>query len=197
MNESYIILMNERRSVLQQKLLPVFSTTSEFICEIGCGHGHFLTAYAAAHPERVCVGIDLVGERIERADRKRDRARLSNLHFFRAEARFFLETLPVNARISALFILFPDPWPKLRHQKHRIIQAAFLDAVASRATPGCRLNFRTDYEPYFDEAQATVRTHPHWHLVAESWPFEYETVFQHRAESFASFIAAVHIPPPA
>ena len=195
MKEAYVALLDERRRVLREQLTPIFRATSDFVCEIGCGHGHFLTAYATAHPDRVCVGLDLVSERIERACRKRDRAKLPNLHFLRAEAKLFMETLPLAARISTLFILFPDPWPKLRHQKHRIIQADFLDTVAARAEPGCRLGFRTDFQPYFYDAQAIIRDHPRWRLVEEPWPFEYETVFQQRAESFASLIAALRVPP--
>lgn len=175
---------------MREELAPLLSVASEFVCEIGCGHGHFLTAYATAHPQRLCIGLDLVSERVERAVRKRDRARLPNLHFLRTEARLFFEVLPAHARITALFLLFPDPWPKARHQKHRIMQPDFLATVARFAAPRCRLCFRTDYAPYFSEAEATVRLHPDWQLVGEAWPFEYATVFQQRAASFASLIAA-------
>ena len=195
MKESYLALLEERRRILRDELGAAFLTTSDFVCEIGCGHGHFLTAYAEANPSRVCVGLDLVGERIARAGRKRDRARLANLHFLRAEARLFLATLPPEARISTLFILFPDPWPKLRHHKHRIMQPDFLTTVAARATPGCRLYFRTDFEPYFVDAQATIRDHSDWQLVEEPWPFEYATVFQQRAESYRSLVGALRGPP--
>lgn len=193
--ESYASLLAERRRYLREEMRPILGASSEFICEMGCGHGHFLTAYAAAFPDQTCVGVDLVSERIERARRKRDRAGLANLHFIRADARLFLETIPTGAVISALFILFPDPWPKLRHHKHRIIQPAFLDAVADRATPECRLNFRTDFAPYFSEASAAICDHARWRLVDEPWPFEYATVFQQRAESFASFVAALRPSP--
>jgi tRNA (guanine-N7-)-methyltransferase len=114
---------------------------------------------------------------------------LTNLHFLRAEASFFLETLPPAARIATLFILFPDPWPKLRHHKHRILRADFLDAVAARAAAGCRLHFRTDYRPYFEDARAVIESHPRWRCVDARWPFECETVFQQRVGSFSSFIA--------
>ncbi len=194
MKNAYLTLLEERRSLLRDALAPILTTRAEFVCEVGCGHGHFLTAYAEAHPERVCIGLDLVGERIERACRKRARAGLPNLHFLRAEARLFLEVLPAGVRISTLFLLFPDPWPKLRHQKHRIIQNEFLTTVAARATPDSRLYFRTDYAPYFAEAQATVRAHPRWRLADEPWPFEYETVFQQRADSYASLVAALRGP---
>jgi tRNA (guanine-N7-)-methyltransferase len=180
----------QRRETLQavfEKILP--PGKASFVWEAGCGHGHFLTAYAEAHPERICVGVDLVRERIARAIRKRDRARLANLHFLQAEARMFLEELPARATLSAVYVLFSDPWPKQRHHKHRLLQPDFLTAVAARAEKGARLYFRTDHEPYFIEAEAKVRDHPDWRLSEEPWPFETVTVFQQRAPSHRSLVA--------
>ncbi|MBM3853544.1 MAG: tRNA (guanosine(46)-N7)-methyltransferase TrmB [Verrucomicrobia bacterium] len=189
MTEKYATLLAARRKELQSALAGIFCPARDFVCEIGCGHGHFLTAFAEKHPDALCVGVDLVEERLARAGRKRDRAGLTNLHFLRAEASFFLESLPPGARIAALFILFPDPWPKLRHHKHRILRADFLNAVAAHASAGCRLHFRTDYRPYFDDARTVIANHPRWQWVDAPWPFECETVFQQRVGSFSSFIA--------
>lgn len=186
---AYLTLLEERRRELSALMVRALPHQGSFVWEVGCGHGHFLTAYAEAHPEKSCVGVDLVGERIERALRKRDRAKLPNLHFIRAEAGRFLETLPAGSLFSELFILFPDPWPKLRHHKHRIMQPTFLTLAAARATPDCRLCFRTDFEPYFNEVCAAVEGHARWCRVDETWPFEYETVFQRRATSHRSLIA--------
>lgn len=183
--------MAQRRAALSEALAGIFfGQARPFVWEVGCGHGHFLTAYAGAHPTELCLGIDLVRERIDRAERKRNRAKLANLHFIRAEAHMFLEALPAQARLAAIFILFPDPWPKQRHHKHRLMQPRFFDAVAGRAGQGVRLCFRTDHEPYFRETEGALGTHPSWQLMDESWPFETETVFQQRASSHRSLIAS-------
>lgn len=196
--------MAARRRDLRACLANILPPRTRFTWEIGCGHGHFLTAYAQAHPHELCVGIDIVSERVGRAVRKRDRARLPNLHFIHAEARLFLEMLPAEATFSRLFVLFPDPWPKLRHHKHRIMQPDFLATVAARAGEGARLYFRTDFTPYHDDTKIVLATHPRWQLVpadapaGEPWPFEHETVFQSRAPSYHSLIARpVALPPPA
>lgn len=184
--------MEDRRRGLRDRFVPIFSHNQSFVWEIGCGHGHFLTAYAQAHPEHLCIGVDIVSERIERAIRKRDRAGLPNLHFIHAEARLFLETLPIGVSFSRLFVLFPDPWPKLRHHKHRIMQPDFLADAAKRAGEGARLYFRTDFTPYYLDTKVVVEDHADWSLAinaVESWPFEHQTVFQSRAESFHSLIA--------
>jgi tRNA (guanine-N7-)-methyltransferase len=190
-SDYYPALVAERKSDLHALLSSLIPPSASLVWEIGAGHGHFLTAYAAEHPQELCIGIDLIKERVERAMRKRDRAQLAQLHFIQAEARLFLETLPPDARISRVFILFPDPWPKTRHHKNRIIQAAFLTELRRKMLPGAHLHFRTDHEPYFSEAHATIMKHPDWKVVESPWPFEHETVFQHRAESFHSLVAEV------
>ena len=182
--------MEARRADLRAQFARILQERANFVWEVGCGHGHFLTAYAQKHPDDLCIGIDITADRIERANRKRDRARLTNLHFLRAEARIFLETLPPDAVFSSIYILFPDPWPKLRHHKNRIMQSDFLEAVARRAGEDAHLYFRTDFLPYFEAAGGVLRDHTDWLLVDEPWQFEHETVFQARAKHYSSLVAA-------
>lgn len=79
--------------------------------EIGCGHGHFMAAYAAAHPDERCLAIDIIRDRLERAQRKTDRAGLTNVAFLRAEARMLIENLPESMRLRRVFVLFPIHGP--------------------------------------------------------------------------------------
>jgi tRNA (guanine-N7-)-methyltransferase len=185
----YHAILADRRRDLAARFASLFPSPTDFVWEIGCGHGHFLAAYAAAHPDRVCVGVDIDTVRIARALRKSERAKLPNLHFIQAEARLFLETLPPHARPAQIFVLFPDPWPKVRHHKHRLLQKDFLSAVAVRASPHAHLYFRTDVEPYFADVAAEVGPSCGWERVDAPWPFEFETVFQSRAEAFHSLTA--------
>ena len=185
----HLARITQRHSELRDKIAAILQGQTSFVCEIGCGHGHFLAAYAAAHPDRLCIGLDISGDRIDRALRKRDRAKLANLHFIQAESGAFLAVLPQKTTISDLFVLFPDPWPKRRHQKNRLLQPEFLQAIASRVGKGAQLCFRTDYEPYFRETESLIAGHPDWELTSEPWPFEHETVFQIRAAQHFSLIA--------
>jgi tRNA (guanine-N7-)-methyltransferase len=160
------------------------------VWEVGCGHGHFLTAYAKAHPGETCIGIDITSDRIVRADRKRSRARLENLHFVRADADDFLVVMPESARFTAIFILFPDPWPKRRHHKNRVVKAEFLSAAAARAQKGTDLYFRTDHEPYFREVSSLVNSHRDWsEQTGREWRFDEPTVFEKRAARYFSLVA--------
>lgn len=178
-----------RRATLQRDLTGLVPFDCRLTLEIGSGHGHFLTAYAAAHPKEFCIGIDLVAERVRRSLRKRDRANLTNLSFLQAEAEEFVAALPSHASLHRILVLFPDPWPKRRHHKNRIMQPSFLSALAARASAGAGLYFRTDYNPYFSAAEAVVKTHPDWQLTDAPWAFERETVFQSRADTFQSLVA--------
>ena len=190
-SHGYKLLIKERRNSLEGQLSCIFRDGDRFVFEVGSGHGHFLTAYAQRHPDEVCVGIDIIGERVERATRKRDRANLRRLHFLHAEAGLFLETVPPAVLITRVFVLFPDPWPKSRHHKHRVIQPGFLSLLRSRVCSNAELFFRTDYRPYFEHALATVTSHPDWRVSDTAWPFEHESVFQQRAEIHYSFSAGL------
>ncbi len=186
---AYAAIVEERRQILRDQLSQILSSGARFLWEVGCGHGHFLTAYAVAHPEKLCIGVDIASERIERAIRKRDRARLPNLHFIRADAHLFLDSLPNDTEISELFILFPDPWPKSRHHKHRVLQSDFLTSAAKHATRDCHLYFRTDFRPYFEDACTTIRDSADWELLPAPTPWPFVTVFQSRAAHHDSFVA--------
>ena len=106
------------------------------------------------------------------------------------QARLFLEVLPPDAGFSAIYMLFPDPWPKKRHHKYRLLQTEFLHDVAQRAGQGTPLFFRTDHLPYFTEAEMLLRDHPDWRSLGDQpWPFELATVFQQKAPSFQSLVA--------
>jgi tRNA (guanine-N7-)-methyltransferase len=135
--------------------------------------------------------LDIIAERVERANRKKNRARLGNLHFLHASAEDFLASLPETARFADVFVLFPDPWPKRRHHKNRLMQADFLSQIAAKAGQGLRLYFRTDDIDYFDAARAVVMEHPGWQVLDAPWAFEYETVFQERATGFHSLVACL------
>jgi tRNA (guanine-N7-)-methyltransferase len=153
--------------------------------------------YATEFPEKFCVGVDLRNERIDQGRRKVERAGLSNCHFVCAEAREFLQALPPGVTFGEIWVLFPDPWPKKRHHKNRLLRSDFLEDVAGRVGEGTRLYFRTDYGEYFREVADFIPTLQTWRLdPAANWPLEHTTVFQARVASYYS-LAAVRTSHPA
>ncbi|MBI2813499.1 MAG: SAM-dependent methyltransferase [Opitutae bacterium] len=182
--------MTERRAALRAELAALLPSAQALVWEIGSGHGHFLVQYAQAFPGKLCVGVDIILDRLNRSGKKRDRARLANCHFVQAEAREFLDALPPGVTLREIWVLFPDPWPKKRHHKNRILQAEFLEALAGRAGEGTPLYFRTDHAGYFTAVVELIPTLKTWQLDPTApWPLEQETVFQARAPAYQSLVA--------
>jgi tRNA (guanine-N7-)-methyltransferase len=188
--EAHLARIRERDTALRAACAALLPAPGPFVWEVGCGHGHFLAAYAAAHPGRCCIGVDIASDRIGRAERKRGRAKLANLHFLQADADAFLAAIPGHASLSEIHVRFPDPWPKRRHHKNRVLNPAFLAAVAARAGEGARLYFRTDDDSYFFYVEDIIESSSEWDLTEDPWPFELATVFQARAASYRSLTAA-------
>src|SRR4051812_26665493 len=113
----FLARITERRAALRTDLAALLPAGQSIVWEIGSGHGHFLVQYAQAFPEKFCVGVDIIGDRLDRSGRKRDRAKLANCHFVQAEAREFFDALPAGVNLQEVWVLFPDPWPKKRHHK--------------------------------------------------------------------------------
>jgi len=175
------------RDALTRRLAELFPEPVEMTLEIGCGHGHYLAAYSQAHPDELCVGIDLVSKRVKKGESKRDKRGLERLMFLKAEALEFLDALPVHVSLKRVFVLFPDPWPKKRHWKNRFVQQPLLDKLAARAQPGAMLYLRTDHAGYFDWMKEQVAVNPKWAARAEApWPFEAPSFFQNLMDSWQS-----------
>ncbi|WP_269523912.1 tRNA (guanosine(46)-N7)-methyltransferase TrmB [Coraliomargarita parva] len=179
-----------RKSTLRAECEAALEGVDRILFEAGCGHGHWLTSYAEAHPEQVCVGVDLISLRIRKALDKRNKRDLENLHFFKAELGEFLEVLPERIRFDLTVLLFPDPWPKARHHRRRMVQPDFLDEVARRTEPGGRFCFRSDDRPYYEWTLEHLEVHPLWEIDPEAdWPHEMETYFQGLMDEYFSVVA--------
>ena len=192
--EAAEILENRRREVtaILETMVEAHPTIT---LELGCGHGHFLTAYAGVHTEEYCLGIDRQGNRITRSLRKQGHADLPNLRFVRAEVRQFLDCLPRGMRLARIFVLFPDPWPKRRHLKNRMLSPSMLEKLAQHAIPGTELFMRTDDFGYLEWVEANLSESLAWWIHPDPvWPFEWETVFQRKARSYRSLSAVIEDP---
>ena len=166
-------------AILNESLGKLLKSKNEFTLEIGCGHGHWLAAYAKANPEEYCVGIDLITGRIAKSLRKQELQNIKNVSFLKAEATEVLDALSPDHKIKKIFILYPDPWPKRRHHKNRFLCAENLSRLAKASSPDAKLYFRTDDADYFDWTVRELKNHPEWQICEEnSWPFETPTFFE-------------------
>src|SRR5205085_1367181 len=109
----------------------------------------FLANYAAVHPDRNFIGVERLLGRIRKLDRKGRRAGLTNLRGIRIESAYFLEYLLPPHSASAIHIYFPDPWPKRKHRKNRLINERFPELARRALSPGGTVYLRTDDADYF------------------------------------------------
>jgi tRNA (guanine-N7-)-methyltransferase len=142
----------ELRSILESlNLSEFFPTTQPVEVELGCGDASFIVNHAKAHPGRNFIGVERLGGRIRKLDRKGRRAGLTNLRGVRIESSYFLEYLLPPKSAAALHIYFPDPWPKRKHLKNRFINERFIEIAKRVLVPGGIVYLRTDHEDYFEQ----------------------------------------------
>jgi tRNA (guanine-N7-)-methyltransferase len=138
----------------------VFGRTAPTIVEIGFGMGAATAQIAAARPETDFIGIEvheagvgallkLIGER-----------QLTNLRIVQHDAVEVLEQMVVPASLAGVHIFFPDPWPKKRHHKRRLMQPSFVALLASRLAAGCYLHCATDWQPYAEQMLEVLSAEP-------------------------------------
>ena len=134
-------------------LAGLFAQAQPLEIEIGSGDGSFLAAYAKLHPERNFFGIERLLGRMRKLDRKGQRAGLTNLRLLSIEAGYFLKHLAPAGCAAALHIYFPDPWPKRKHRRHRLINEEFPVLAQRLLAPGGMVYLRTDDADYFTQMQ--------------------------------------------
>jgi tRNA (guanine-N7-)-methyltransferase len=120
---------------------------AEVWLEIGFGGGEHMAAQAARRPEVLILGVEPFLNGVASALRHVDEAGLDNVRIRQGDAREVLDDL-APASLDRVFILFPDPWPKTRHHKRRLIQDETITALARALKPGGALRFVTDWQAY-------------------------------------------------
>jgi tRNA (guanine-N7-)-methyltransferase len=129
-------------------LATVFRREAPRTLEIGFGNGESLVALAAAHPARDYLGIEVHRPGVGHLMLRAEELGLSNVRAICRDAVEVLQQCLAPDTLDEVLLYFPDPWPKKRHHKRRIVQPAFVALVASRLRPGAVLRMATDWEPY-------------------------------------------------
>lgn len=119
--------------------------------EIGFGKGTFLTEQARSRPDTNFLGIEYANWFFRYASDRLRRHGCRNVRTVRAEAAWFIREFVPDASISVLHVYFPDPWPKARHQKRRLLQAKWMPEVLRILVDGGRLQVVTDHRDYFEQ----------------------------------------------
>jgi tRNA (guanine-N7-)-methyltransferase len=126
----------------------IFGNDHPLALEIGCGVGDFVVQMAALHPEWNFIAIDFYNKGCLKTCKRIDKAGLSNVRVLRVEARSFINACILPGSLRSVIINCPDPWPKLRHRKRRLVNTAFVDYLAHFMLPGADFYFATDFDDY-------------------------------------------------
>ena len=134
----------------------IFKRKASRVLEIGFGNGEVLAALAETYPDADFIGIEVyppgIGALLNRIKTKA----LENLKIIRADAAVVMPKCFADHCLNKILILFPDPWPKKRHHKRRLIRASFVDMLADKLCPDGVLHLATDWDDYAEEMHAEI-----------------------------------------
>ncbi|TQJ54053.1 tRNA (guanine-N(7)-)-methyltransferase [Streptomyces sp. SLBN-115] len=141
-------------------LAELFGDDRPVVLEIGFGMGEATAQMAAADPDTGILAVDVHTPGQGNLLNLADRTGLTNVRVANGDAIILLrEMLPADS-LDGLRVYFPDPWPKKRHHKRRLIQPEFLDLAATRLKPGATVHCATDWEPYAEQMLEVLTAHP-------------------------------------
>lgn len=162
-----ILLPESIAPIPEEKLFT--SPNTYRILELGCGWGEFAIAWLENHPHHSYVAMEIQKERIKKLLKKIDRLQLNNIKILPVNFRwFYREIFPENC-FHLIIINFPDPWPKRRHWKHRLINSKFLEDSYALLKHNGMMYIATDYGPYARKIIRLFRKSP-LYLPLLPWP---------------------------
>lgn len=180
-------------------LAALFPGCHEIHLEIGFGGGEHLVAQAKAHPHAAFIGAEPFINGMAKILTKIDDEKVTNIRLLPGDARVLLEKLPA-ASLSRVYILFPDPWPKSRHHKRRMVQTWVLDLIARALRDDGELRVASDIPGYIAWTLERALPHPAFNWTAErrddwavrgaDWPptrYEQKALKAGRVPAYLSF----------
>lgn len=138
----------------------IFGRQAPRVLEIGFGMGEGAAALAAANPHIDYLGIEVHTPGVGNLLKLAEAAGLANLRIMSHDAVEVLQTMLQPASLAGAHIFFPDPWPKVRHHKRRLIQPPFVALLASRLAPGGYIHLATDWVEYADQMLGVLQGEP-------------------------------------
>lgn len=138
----------------------VFGRTAPLVLEIGSGMGETTAAIARAQPDTDFIAIEVHGPGVGSLLNRIEAEGIANLRVIRHDAIEVLEHMVADATLAGIHLFFPDPWPKKRHHKRRLVQPAFAALAARKLAPGGYLHAATDWLDYAEQMLAVFCAEP-------------------------------------
>ena len=134
----------------------IFETNRPLEIDLGCGDGSFLVAMASHYPERNFLGVERLLGRVRKVIRKAEKNSLLNLKVLRLELSYTIEWLLPDHCANRMHLLFPDPWPKKKHHKRRMVNKSFCESLVRILKEDGEFLFKTDHLDYFEESMLAL-----------------------------------------
>lgn len=147
-------------------LMQLFGRNAPLHVDLGCGDGSFLCEMAQQSPKINFLGIERLTKRVEKVRCKAKK--IENVRVLRADTLFAVRYLLPESSVETFYLLFPDPWPKRRHQFRRIFTRDFLSAIAIALEQHRLLRVTTDQIDYFHHIERLSRADPQFQIVPQS-----------------------------
>jgi tRNA (guanine-N7-)-methyltransferase len=162
----------------------LFGRAAPRVLEIGFGMGAATAAIAQALPDTDFIGVEVHPPGVGALLKEIGERGLGNIRIVQHDAVEVLANMVAPASLAGVHIFFPDPWHKLRHNKRRLIQPAFVQQLVTRIAPGGRLHCATDWQPYAEQMLAVLSAEPALRNTAEGYAprpdYRPLTKFEHR-----------------
>ncbi len=167
----------------------VFGNGRPLALEIGCGIGDFIAQTASEQPEQNFIAIDFYNKGCWKTCRRIDKAGLTNVRVLRVEARQFIAERIPKESLAAVYINCPDPWPKKKHRKRRLVNRQFMEFLRDYLAPGADFYFATDFDDYgIDVAGLLVGLEEFENLLAPDL-YRHELAGYHLSKYMRKFMA--------
>ena len=165
----------------------VFGRRAPVVVEIGSGMGETTARIAMENPDIDYLAIEVHSPGVGSLLRRVEEEGLTNLRVVQHDAVEVMREMIPEGSLSAIHVFFPDPWPKKRHHKRRLVQPAFAALAASRLAPGGRLHVATDWQEYAEQVLAVLAATPGLRNTASDFaprpPWRPETKFERRGRT--------------
>ena len=169
----------------------LFGRRAPVVLEIGFGMGEATAAMAEAQPDRNLLAVDVHTPGQGALLRLVEQRGLTNVRVGDGDAMVLLRDMLAPGSVSEVRVFFPDPWPKARHEKRRLISHPFADLVADRLVSNGRLHIATDWPAYADRARRVLMDHPRYDVVVGA-PWRPATRFEDQARSAGRLVEEIH-----
>ena len=198
------VLRQGRTTPAQQRalaeLLPVYGisfpekikTERPLVLEIGSGMGETTIEIAKAHPELDFVAVEVHGPGVGSLLNRIQKENITNLRIVRHDAVEVLERMVADGSLAAIHLFFPDPWPKKRHHKRRLVQAAFAALVAKKLKSGGIFHAATDVPDYAEHIEQVFLENNHFERMKRGFAERPTTKFETRGRKLGHAIRDLH-----